>query len=747
MTNALLSSKVIVTEEPPSIVSITALPTAIVGMVGITDRGPIGTPVLTTSFEQWVQTYGPATTESIEAFASAQAFYETGGQFLYTVRTAHYNVITDPNSLTADFAEVTVSSAAATAATLVGVNAAPYALTPGDSIDIAVDGGGAVQAVFNATASTLTSGNSEPFALTDSNTLLVEIDGGATQTVTFNTADFVDINNATALEVAVVLNNQLIGCSTNEVGGGVVVSSDTLGTSSRVEVTGGTDAAAFAFPAAANGTGNVANTAEVTFAEVKTVLEAAIVTLTIEETTSGSGIPNIVSNTTGVASELEITASVGVQSAVSWPSGPVNGTAGVPVPTVIFSGKYRGAYANDLSVAIKNATSGESDRFDLDVLENGFVVEPFQNLTMDSTDANYVETVLAQAGTGSLLISAADQSAPAPARPGNGTYALAGGDSGLTGLVDSDFIGSDVSDTAIRAFDIIEDLTLLIIPGRATAAVQNAMVQYAEVTRSKSIFCVLEPPEALNATGIINYVENTAGLLNTTEQAAIYWPRVKILNPNKDVFGPEDSITAPNSGLVCGVYARTDNSAPGGVYRQPAGVDRGFLRTITGLEDDPDGGDRHQVFKEAVRDLVYPKLINPIDDLGGVLNLDGTRTLKANGNFPSVAERRGVIFIEQSLKNGLQFVRHQNHTEDLRTEVEQTIEAFLINQMNVGAFRTTNPATAFFVDVSEGLNTAAVIFANQLKARVGLATNKSIDWVILPFTQDTRALEQELAQA
>jgi hypothetical protein len=78
-----------------------------------------------------------------------------------------------------------------------------------------------------------------------------------------------------------------------------------------------------------------------------------------------------------------------------------------------------------------------------------------------------------------------------------------------------------------------------------------------------------------------------------------------------------------------------------------------------------------------------------------------TSTLKGNGNFPYVAERRGVIFIERSLKQGLQFARHKNNTEGLRAQVRRTITAFLLAQMNNGAFRTKTPSTAFFVDVSE----------------------------------------------
>jgi phage tail sheath protein FI len=48
-------------------------------------------------------------------------------------------------------------------------------------------------------------------------------------------------------------------------------------------------------------------------------------------------------------------------------------------------------------------------------------------------------------------------------------------------------------------------------------------------------------------------------------------------------------------------------------------------------------------------------------------------------------------------------------------------------------------------DVSEQLNTPSVIFAGKLIARVGLATNKPAEFVILRISQDTRALQVELA--
>lgn len=744
MTNQLLASKTVLTEAPPRIRSLTALPTAVHLMIGLAGRGEIGSASLYTDFESWRNDHGPATPDTLETWAAVQAYFEEGGQFLWFVRTAHYTDITDAATLTALIATITANTDAATPAVLTGVNAAPYDAEPGDDISVDVDGGGAATATLAATAAVNTSGNTENFALTDTNDIQVQIDGGPTQTVVFNSADFTAIGAATAAEVAAVLNAGLTGCSVADVGGAVVITSDSRGTASQVAIVGGSDAAVLGFPASVVGTGNVADIDAVTFAEFKAIVEAAIPALTVTETAPGSGIPVLTSNTTGASSSLEITASTNLQTLAGLPAGPVSGSAGAGTPTLQFDGKTPGAYANSVVARVSDATSGEADRFNLTVIENGFDVEVYANLSMDENDDNFVETVLSQAASGSDLIAAV---ALDTGRPMNGDYTLAGGDDGLVGLADSDFIGSSASDTGLRAFDVVNGGTLLTCPSRPTAAVHNAMIQYAEVTRNLSLMAVLDLPAALNAQAVIEYVETTAGLTGVSEHGACYWPRVKILNPNKAVFGPDDNVTVPNSGHVTGVMARTDASQPGGVYLAAAG-ELGRLSTITGLEDDPDGAQVHQVEKEPVRDLVYPKLINPINQSSfGFFTIDGTRTLKSDGNFPGTAERRGVIFIEQTIKAGVTFARHKNHTAELREEVSRTIEKFLKDQMRVGAFRTRDPETAYFVDVSEALNPPSVVFANELRIRVGLATNKTVDWVILEFTQDTRALEQELAQS
>ena len=100
MGGQLLSSKIVVVEEEPRVRGIPSAPTAVVGAIGITERGPIGQATLVTSFEEFETKFGGFTADSDLALA-AMGFFENGGSQLWVVRTVHHTDITDPGSATA----------------------------------------------------------------------------------------------------------------------------------------------------------------------------------------------------------------------------------------------------------------------------------------------------------------------------------------------------------------------------------------------------------------------------------------------------------------------------------------------------------------------------------------------------------------------------------------------------------------------------------------------------------------------
>ncbi len=399
---------------------------------------------------------------------------------------------------------------------------------------------------------------------------------------------------------------------------------------------------------------------------------------------------------------------------------------GASVQVVKVEGKDPGAYGNQLKVEVR-ASATEKDRIDLVVLLDGKARESHTALSVDPAHARFIEKVVNEPKTGSALVCLAIQAGGQGILPKKQSVQMAGGDDGLSGLTDQDFVGSELSKTGLRALDAIQDLSLLMVPGMATPVVHAAMVDYCEVTRSGMAFAVLDPPADQSAKEIVEYVRATVKLEDATEHAAIYWPRVRILNPVKAVLGSEDTITVPPSGIICGVYARNDGAQPGGIYDPPAGIEKGKMMGVVGFESE-------EALEEAKRDLIYPFRINPLTTGPGMPRyIDGSRTLKGTGNFPYIAERRGVTFIERSLKDGLQFARHRNNTEALRAQVQRTITSFLMTQMNNGAFRSKEPEKAFFVDLSE--NGEDEILAGRLSVRVGLATNKPAEYIELRFSQ------------
>jgi hypothetical protein len=283
--------------------------------------------------------------------------------------------------------------------------------------------------------------------------------------------------------------------------------------------------------------------------------------------------------------------------------------------------------------------------------------------------------------------------------PNFGTFGpLAGGGDGLVGLTDTDFIGGVTvnGQTGLSCFDR-HSKALLAVPGRATAAVHNAIVSYCSLNNA---FPVLDSPEGYTAAQMVTYVTTTAALYNLSEYGAIYWPRIKVVNPNKTLYGNTDTIVVAPSGDIMGLMIALDQSKVGGVFEQPAGVEVGILTRAMGLETE-------EVKDYGKREQVVAKNINPISkEEDTSIFLDGSATLKSNGNWPSVGQRRGVIFVEKQCQSGLAFARHRNITDALISSCDRTVYAFLVELAKAGAFASTDPDKAFFRDFGEGLNTA-----------------------------------------
>lgn len=742
----LLASKVVVLEEEPQIPAIAALPSAVLLVEGVTERGPINDPQLLTSFGDFKNLFGGFFTNGHVPLAIHGFFYQ-GGQFAWVNRVVHYTDLTDrTGGHGAVKGSVTLQNAgnvASAASVGPGSDTAPFALDPAQHIDIDI-GAGPVVCTFDAAAADITDTATYPVsALSGGETLGITIagaNGGAEQTVTAAGGE------TTAVEMAALFNEQITGLQAEVSGGQVKLTTDRKGTGASIQITtGGTLNAVLGFSTSAvAGTGDVADIDAVTAAEAEAVIEADLAAA-VTVTADGNGKLTIATVATGASAEIQVEATSTVTFGLD--TDAHTGSDATPANTLTVEGKTEGAYAADITINVSAAPSLKAAEFTLKVLVNGVVTETFPNVTMDDDATNYVETVINDVNLGSNLIAVTDLDATGTVlqqRPANGTSsAMTGGDDGLTGLADADYIGNETGQTGLRAFDRVNTGRILTIPGVTSANVHLAMLEYAGDTRNGSMFCVIDCPSGYTAAQVVDFVD-TNGLLEHTygEFGAIYWPWIKVSNPQPSVFGTDDFITVAPSGWVAGKYASNDQKI-GGIYESPAGTGEGFgvISGLRGVEDPPGGESEHPVLDERVRDYIYPNRINPITKLPGTSwHIDGGRTLKSTGNFPNVGERRGVINIEQTIKNALIVVKHRYNNRANRQRVGRLIEAYLTQEMNKGAFRSTNKSEAFFVDVSDALNPTANVFAGIMTVRIGLATNKPAEFIVILVTQDTRGL-------
>jgi hypothetical protein len=728
MGQELLASKVVVQEMDPGVRGIAGAPTAVCGAIGITERGPVGKATRCSSLPDYQARFGRILPTSDVSQAALGYFVNAGGNGeFWVVRTVHYDDVADPSTAKAVTATGWLSAVVRVAATATAANAAPYALSDGDELALSLGSGPDLIVTFHGTQARVAAGSAGPYALAEGQTLDVRVDGAAApQEVTFAARAFANIAAATAQEVIVALGAQLHGAAADLLNGAPRIASATHGTASRIEITGGTAAAAFHFPQApAAGGGTVPSLAAVAAADVRAAA-AGIAAISVE--------PGAALTLRAAAPDATLQVRPATSAAFGFDQ-TVHRAADVSLPKAVrIDGTDPGGYANRLRMRVQPGRPG----LDLFTVEDGITRDTFRNVSLDPSSPRYVETLVNDRKTGSALVCATDLRAAVGALLALQVAPLAGGDDGMAGLADIDFVGSPTGKTGLYALDTVQDVATLLVPGRATPAVHNAMIDYCEVDRAGMVFPILATPAGMSAEEIVTYVSQTAALEGRSEFGAIFWPRVAVLNPAAALFGSAPTVVMDPSGFIAGLFAKNDAAKPGGIYEASAGTEAGVLAGVVGLESD-------EVLDEAKRDLVYPHRINPITTASGQPRyVDGCYTLKANGNWPFIPQRRGVTFIEKSLKRGLDWVRHKNNTRTLRQRVYRTSFVFLYTQMQNGAFASTSPKTAYVIDVSDGaggLNTPAVVASGQLIAEVGLAMNTPAEFAVLRIRKDTRAID------
>jgi hypothetical protein len=193
------------------------------------------------------------------------------------------------------------TSGAATSGSVTGTGVAPFNLEPGQTLIVAVDGGGAATATFTAAVATL-AGSGGTFATMASETFQVQFESHDVQTITLGT-------EATIEAAVATIDAQLLHGRAVLNGTQVDLLSDVRGTASRVRTSsvaaGITAKLGIANAGDVSGTGNVADIDMVSHAEAKLVIETAVTGLTYTDVGTN---PKLTSNhAPGTGSIIQVT--------------------------------------------------------------------------------------------------------------------------------------------------------------------------------------------------------------------------------------------------------------------------------------------------------------------------------------------------------------------------------------------------------------------------------------------------------
>ena len=268
--------------------------------------------------------------------------------------------------------------------------------------------------------------------------------------------------------------------------------------------------------------------------------------------------------------------------------------------------------------------------------------------------------------------------------------------------------------TALEAFD---EVALVAAPGMTSAGDYDAILGHCENMGER--FAILDAPSGTTDLEALTQVATEGGPGLRPRQSdggygAVYYPELQIRDP----FDPSQTVSAPPSGHIAGIYGRTD--ARRGVHKAPAnetvagalGVQRMVSRDEQGILND-----------------AGVNVIRFFPSSG--IRVWGARTLADPASeWRYVPVRRLVNMIKESIENGTAWTVFEPNDTTLWKSVERNVRAFLTTLWREGALMGETPEAAFFVRCDSETNTQADIDAGRLICEIGIAPVKPAEFIV-----------------
>jgi phage tail sheath protein FI len=359
-----------------------------------------------------------------------------------------------------------------------------------------------------------------------------------------------------------------------------------------------------------------------------------------------------------------------------------------------------------------------SREFRLIVNVPGKAAQQFDNLSMSPQHPNYVFFAVSSPDF-SIVAPAVPPVAPVPQ---NLIPAVASVPEAVTGSDDNPgAVGLNEYQHALDALKNIQDVNIVTIPDAASnpsaVAIQTALVNHCQATTDR--FAVVDSQLGAPLSGAGSVAAQVGTIPSQKGYAALYYPWLTIKDPTAS-GATLRTMLVPPSGAIAGVYARTDNER--GVHKAPANTD---VRGVLGLE---------KVLSDAQQGPLNLLGIDVLRIFPGTSQVTvwGARTVDmAETDWMYVNVRRLMIYIEQSIKEGLRWAVFEPNGLPLWQRVKRTLNEFLTRVWQSGALFGATADKAFYVRVDEGNNPPALRAKGELHIEIGVAPVRPAEFIVV----------------
>jgi phage tail sheath protein FI len=272
---------------------------------------------------------------------------------------------------------------------------------------------------------------------------------------------------------------------------------------------------------------------------------------------------------------------------------------------------------------------------------------------------------------------------------------------------------SDLQGLVALELNAFRDVSLVYAPHPPQNAVAIIRKVIDHCQRLRFRFAVIDSPDSKPAD-----LDPRTSILDTA-WAAFYTPWLVI--PDLQT-GARTAV--PPGGHVLGVYVRTDTDR--GVFKAPAN------ETLRGVVDL-----RFEI-NDSLQEVLNLRGVNVIRRFQGRgIRVWGARTLSSGSEWKYVNARRFLIFLEQSIYEGTQWVVFEPNDDKLWARVTDTIRVFLFSQWGAGALFGSTEREAFFIRCDRTTMTPDDILNGRLICEIGVALVRPAEFVIFRLFQYT----------